>query len=112
MILNQPIIPVDAYDVVSLTMKAGTSNVAVPIQPSVTAGDVVFLIISSNIYDVGVNYTVDGLSAVHDLDGPHVLLGSGAVSFLNNTAPPQKLTFNNTLTKDINLQVVVGRKLP
>jgi len=111
-ILNQPIIPVDAYDVVSLTMKAGTSNVAVPIQPSVTAGDVVFLIISSNIYDVGVNYTVDGLSAVHDLDGPHVLLGSGAVSFLNNTAPPQKLTFNNTLTKDINLQVVVGRKLP
>src|SRR3974377_633230 len=91
-ILNQPIIPVDAYDVVSLTMKAGTSNVALPIQPSVTAGDVVFLIISSNIYDVGVNYTVDGLSAVHDLDGPHVLLGRGAASFPTKPAPPQNPT--------------------
>jgi hypothetical protein len=112
LILNQPAIPLGAYDVASLTIAAGTSNVAVPIQPSATAGDVIFLVVSSSIYDAGVNYTVDALPAVHALDGPHVLLGSGAVSFLNNTAPPQKLTFNNTLTKDINLQVIVGRKIP
>src|SRR5262245_59778487 len=83
-ILNQPSIPLEAYDVATLTIPAGTPNVAVPIQPSAAAGDVVFLVISSSIYDAGVTYTVDGLSAVHDLDGPHVLLGSGAVSFLNS----------------------------
>jgi hypothetical protein len=111
-ILNQPSIPLEAYDVASLTIPAGKGNVAVPIQPSAAAGDVVFLVISSSVYDAGVNYTVDGLTAVHALDGPHVLLGSGAVSFLNSATPPQTLTFNNTLTKDINLQVVVGRKVP
>lgn len=112
LILNQPSIPLAAYDVSSLTVPAGASNVQVPIQPSATAGDVVFLVVSSSIYDPGVTYTVDALPAVHTLDGPHVLLGSGAVSFLNSTAPPQKLTFNNTLTKDVDLQVVVGRKVP
>jgi hypothetical protein len=111
-ILNQPAIPLEAYDVASLMIKAGASNVAVPIQPSAAAGDVVFLVVSSRIYDAGVTYTVDGLPEVHALDGPHVLLGSGAVGFLNSSAPPQTLTFDNTLTKDINLQVVVGRKVP
>src|SRR6266581_3954692 len=106
LILNQPAFPLDAYDVVTLTIKKGAS-VAVPIQPSAAAGDVVFLVVSSSIYDAGVTYTVDALPEIHALDGPHVLLGSGAVGFLNSAAPPQTLTFNNTLTKDINLQVVV-----
>jgi hypothetical protein len=47
---------------------------------------------------------------VHALDGSQVLPGSSAVSFLNITAPPRKLTLNNTLTKNINLQVVVGER--
>jgi hypothetical protein len=111
-ILSLPTIPVSAYDVVAVTVPASATNVAVPIQPSSTPGDVVFLVVSSSQYDLGVNYTVDTLPATHALDGPHMLVGSGAVSFLNNTAPPQKLTFNNTLTKDINVQVVVGRKAP
>jgi hypothetical protein len=41
-----------------------------------------------------------------------MLVGSGAVSFLNSTAPPQKLIFNNTLTSDITVQVLAGRKIP
>jgi hypothetical protein len=110
--LNQPNIPIGAYDVSTLTVPASTSNVPVPIQPSSASGDVVFVVVSSSIYDPGVNYSVDALAIAHVLDGPHVLMGAGAVSFLNNTAPPQKLTFNNTLTKDINVQVVVGRKVP
>jgi hypothetical protein len=105
-------IPVAAYDVVVLTIPASTNNVAVPIQPSSTPGDVVFLVVSSSQYDAGVNYTVDAVAATHVLDAPHILVGSGAVSLLNSASPPQKLTFNNTLTKDINVQVVVGRKVP
>ena len=111
-LLNQPGITVAAYDVAAVGIPAGSSNVNLPIQPSSGAGDVIFLVVSSSVYDPGINYTVDALTAAHVLDGPHVLLGSGAVSFLNSSAPPQKLVFNNTLTKDINVQVLVGRKVP
>lgn len=111
-LLNQPGITVAAYDVAAVDVAPGASNVALPIQPSSGAGDVIFLVVSSNLYDPGINYTVDALTVAHVLDGPHVLLGSGAVSFLNSSAPPQKLVFNSTATKDANVQVVVGRKVP
>ena len=111
-LLNQPSITVAAYDVAAVDIPAGSSNFDIPIQPSSSTGDVIFLVVSSSVYDPGINYTVDALTAAHVLDGPHVLLGGGAVSFLNSSAPPQALKFNNTLTKDINVQVVVGRKVP
>ena len=110
--INQPTIAVDAYDVAAVTIPATASNVEVPIQPSSGAGDVVFLVVSSSQYDPGLSYTVDALGVSHALDGPHILIGSGAVGLLNSAAPPQKLTFNSTLSKDANVQVVVGRKIP
>ena len=111
-LLNQPGISIAAYDVAVVDVGLGASGVNVPIQPSSGAGDVVFLVVSSTVYDPGINYTVDALPAAHVLDGPHVLLGSGAVGFLNSSAPPQKLVFNNTSTRDASVQVVVGRKVP
>lgn len=81
LILNQPAIPLDAYDVATLTIKKGASKVAVPIQPSATAGDVVFLIVSSSIYDAGVTYTVDALPEVHALDGPTCCWGVAPLAF-------------------------------
>lgn len=110
--ISQPPIVVQAYDVASATVAAGASNVAVNVQPSSTAGDVVFVVINSDRYDVGLTYTVDSSTDKHALDAPHVLLGSGAVGFMNAGAPPQKLTFTSTLAKDANVQVVVGRKNP
>jgi hypothetical protein len=111
-LLNQPGIPVAAYDVASVDIAPGASGIDVPIQPSTGAGDVVFLVVSSSVYDPGINYTEDALAVKNVLDGPHVLLGSGAVGFLNSSAPPQKLVFNNTSAKDASVQVVVGRKVP
>jgi hypothetical protein len=111
-LLNQPMLTVAAYDVAAVDVAAGASNVPLPIQPSSGAGDVIFLVVSSSLYDPGINYTVDALPAAHVLDGPHVLLGSGAVGLLNSSTPPQKLTFNSTAAKDANVQVVVGRKVP
>ena len=111
-LLNQPAIPVAAYDVATVDVAPGASGIDVPIQPSTGAGDVVFLVVSSSVYDPGINYTVDALAVNNVLDGPHVLLGSGAVGFLNSSAPPQKLVFNNTSAKDTSVQVVVGRKVP
>jgi hypothetical protein len=111
-LLNQRAIPVAAYDVATVDVAPGASGIDVPIQPSTGAGDVVFLVVSSSVYDPGINYTVDALAVKNVLDAPHVLLGSGAVGFLNSSAPPQKLVFNNTSAKDASVQVVVGRKVP
>lgn len=110
--ISQPALPVQAYDVASATIAAGASNVGVNVQPSSSSGDVIFVVVSSDQYDVGLTYKVDGASDAHALDAPHVLLGSGAVGFMNGGAPPQKLTFSSTLSKDSNVQVVVGRKNP
>lgn len=106
-LLNQPGIPIGAYDVATVDIGPGPST-DVSIQPSSAANDVVFLVVSSDAYDAGTSYTVDALPTAHALDGPHVLLGSGAVGFLNSSAPPQKLVF--TTTKKASVQVVVGRK--
>jgi hypothetical protein len=110
--INQPPIAIQAYDVASATIAAGASGVAVSVQPSSTTGDVVFVAVSSDLYDAGLTYKVDGSSDVHALDAPHVLLGAGAVGFMNGGTPPQKLTFSSALAKDANVQIVVGRKNP
>jgi len=110
--ISQPNIPVAAYDVASATIAAGASNIDVSVQPSSTAGDVVLVVVSSDTYDAGLTYKVDGGATAHALDAPHVMLGAGAVSFMNGGAPPQKLTFSSSLAKDVNIQVVAGRKNP
>ena len=109
--ISQPAISVDAYDVVAATIHATTSNVELAIQPSGTAGKVVLLLLSSSQYDTGISYTVDALTDTHVLDGPLMLVGTGAIGLLHSGASPQKLVVSNTLAKDINVQVVVGRKL-
>jgi hypothetical protein len=108
--ISEPSIDVQAYDVASATIAAGASNIDVNVQPSSTAGDVVFVLVNSDQYDAGLTYVVDGGTDTHALDAPHVMLGSGAVGFMNAGAPPQILTFTSTLTKDAHVQVVVGRK--
>jgi hypothetical protein len=110
--ISQPPIAVQAYDVASAKIAAGASSVDINVQPSSTAGDVVFVVVSSDQYDAGLSYTVDGGTDAHAVDAPHLLLGSGAVGFMNAGAPPQKLTFSSTLAKDANVRVVVGRKNP
>ena len=60
-LLNQPGITVAAYDVVAVDIAPGASNVRLPIQPSSGAGNVVFVVVSSSLYDPGINYTVDAL---------------------------------------------------
>jgi len=108
--LNLPNVSVDGYDVVAVTIPAG-KTLAVPIQPSSPSGDVVFLVVSSSQYDPGLTYTVDAVGVAHAVDGPHLLVGSGAVGLVNGAASPQTLTFDNTLANDIDVQVVVGRKI-
>jgi len=110
--ITQPTINVAAYDVASATIGAGASNVDVVVQPSSTVGEVLFVVVSSDAYDAGLTYKIDGSATAHALDAPHVMLGAGAVGLMNGGAPPQKLTFSSTLAKEANIQVVAGRKTP
>jgi hypothetical protein len=110
--LNQPMISVAAYDVVQVTLAAGASAIAVPIQPGSTTGDVVLLVVNSSEFGAALTYTVDAVGTTHVLDGPHLLIGSGAVGFLNAAAPPKLLTFTNGLASSADVQVVVGRNVP
>jgi hypothetical protein len=55
---------------------------------------------------------VDALTVKYALDGPHVPLGSGAVGFLNSSAPPQTLIFQQWIREEASVQVVVGRNVP
>jgi len=103
---------VDAYDVVTATVSKSGGQTTVPIQPSTTVGDVLFVAVSSSQYDPTVSYTVDSVGGSHALDAPHILTGAGAVGLLNSAAPPLNLKFTNNLANDITVQVVVGRKIP
>src|SRR5215472_3903397 len=87
-ILNQPSIQVSGYDVVAVTVPAAAASFAVPAVPPSTAGDVILFVVSSSRYDSGISYQVDG-GASHVLDGPHLLVGGGAVAMLNGGTPPQ-----------------------
>jgi len=110
--ITDPEITVQAYDVSSATIPTGASSVDVNIQPSTTAGDVVFVVVKSDLYGEKLTYVVDGGTDTRALDAPHVLLGSGAVGFMNATAPPQILSFSSTLPQDAHVEVIVGRKNP
>ena len=51
---------------------------------------------------------IDGAAPDRVLDGPHVFLGAGAVGFMS-AGNPQKLTFTNSSTDAVTVQVFVGR---
>ncbi len=113
-LVNVPKISIDAYDMIIVKVDAGT-NVSVDLQPTTTAGNVVMLAITSDVYDDGVagdvvTYTHGGGANKLELDGPHLLMGPGAVALLGS-APPASLSFSNSLTKPVNLQILVGRKV-
>lgn len=110
--ISQPNIAVEAYDVASATIAAGASDIDVVVQPSSTAGDVVFVVVFSDTYGAGLTYKIDGGGTAHALDAPHLMLGAGAVGLMNGGAPPQKLTFSSTLANDAKVQVIAGRKNP
>lgn len=108
--IAQPSIEIQSYDVATATIGAGATSIDVVVQPSATPGDVVLVVVTSDLFGAGLTYVVDGGTDTHALDAPHVLLGAGAVGFMNAGAPPQTLTFDNTLAKSAHVQVVVGRK--
>lgn len=109
--VKQGPIEVEAYDVVSATLppeSGGTpSDTTVEVQPAGAAGAVLLFVITSDAYGDGVTYDVGTTETA--LNGPLLLVGSGAVTLLGAT-PPETLTFHNATTNPVQVQVLVGRQ--
>lgn len=96
-------IDVAVYSVMNITVPAGGSAV-LDASPD-AAGEL--LIITADSYE-NITYTVTG-GVTATLDGPHVLLGSGAVGLLNSGNPVETITFNSTATEDVEVTIMLGR---
>jgi hypothetical protein len=94
---------VDAYDSVHVDIAAGATT-AVAILPG-QSPDVTLLVIHPRSPSPHLTYDVGG-SAV-PLDGPHVLIGAGAVKLL--AADVGSLTFKNDTGADAGIDILVGR---
>ena len=91
---------VDAYDKFDIDL-ADTVTQTVNLVPS---GTISLLVINPKTPDANLSYDL-GSSAIA-LDGPHVLIGSGAVSLLGGAT---SLTFTNNTGADAVIEILVGR---
>lgn len=103
---------VDAYDKISVVLAAdlatNPTKVDVQVQPADADGKVHLLVIRASAYDTEIKFSVDESNeAPFDLDGPVVLIGTGAVSLLAKA--PQTLHFSNGTSSDVTVDILVGR---
>ena len=100
---------IDAYDKISIQLAADSASVDVDVQPSDGTGDVQLLVITASSYETQVTFSADeGATPPFLLDGPVVLIGTGAVKLLAD--PPQTLRFNNAASELLNVDILVGRQ--
>jgi len=90
----------DAYDKIEVTITVGATQ-QVNLVPS---GTVSLLIINPVVPDAGLSYDVGGNTVA--LDGPHVLIGAGAVSLLGGATD---LSFTNNTAADATIEILLGR---
>lgn len=91
---------VDAYDKFGINL-ADSVTQAVNLVPS---GNISLLVINPKTPDKDLSYDLSGTPVA--LDGPHVLIGSGAVSLLSGAT---SLTFTNNTGADAVIEILVGR---
>lgn len=99
---------VAAYDKLSVQLAGNASEVDVEVQPSAAAGDVELLVMRASSYDPPVTYSADAGTTDFPLDGPVVLIGTGAVALL--AAVPQTLRFDNPSADPVDVEILVGRQ--
>ena len=90
----------DAYDKFEITI-GDTLTQVVNLVPS---GIISLLIINPKIPDEDLSYDLSGNKVV--LDGPHVLIGTGAVGLLGGAT---SLSFTNKTGADSVVEILIGR---
>lgn len=98
---------VDAYDKILVNIEKNITNKTVELQPSTSAGQVQFLMITATDYK-NLSYKVNKGSKTFRLDAPHILIGTGAISMLD-VAPALLLFSNDSTTQDAAIEILVGR---
>jgi len=93
---------VEAYDKIEAVIPTGGSA-TVNVQPGTGAQ---FLLITASSY-ANMTYEVDASGTTVTLDGPHVLIGAGAVGLLGSTQ--NKFKFSNGGSEDVTVDILVGR---
>ena len=98
---------VDAYDKILVNIEKNATDKTVELQPSSTAGQVQFLMITASDYKL-LSYKVNSGTDIFQLDAPHLLIGKGAVKMLDE-APAQLLFSNSSSTQDAAIEILVDR---
>lgn len=91
---------VDAYDKFDINL-ADTDSQVVNLTPG---GDTSLLVINPRVPHEDLSYDLSGSPIA--LDGPHVLIGAGAVSLLGGAT---SLTFTNNTGADAVIEILIGR---
>lgn len=101
---------VDAYDMVKVEVASGADAMEVSLQPS-TGDEVKLLMLHASSFSEDLTYSINASEADvakrFALDGPHLLVGSGALALLGD--PPQRLFLYNGGIDAAQLSVLVGR---
>lgn len=92
---------VDAYDKFDVIIP-DTASQAVNLVPG--GASISLLVINPQTPDANLSYDLSGNPVA--LDGPHVLIGAGAVSLLGGAS---SLTFSNNTGADATIEILVGR---
>ena len=95
------IVEADAYDKFEVEL-ADTVTQAVNLVPA--GASISLLVINPETPDASLSYDLGGTPVI--LDGPHVLIGEGAVSLLGGAT---SLTFTNSTGADAVIEILVGR---
>jgi hypothetical protein len=103
------VLEVDAVDSLDVEVDKATGGTAtkkkVEVQPTGDAKKIKLFMITTKTYDGKVKYTIDGKTV--PLDGPHVLIGSGAAGLLPKA--PEEIEFSNEGTEKTAIKILVGR---
>lgn len=95
------IVNADAYDKFEVELLDTVTQV-VNLVPA--GADISLLVINPKKPDAKLSYDLSGTPVI--LDGPHVLIGKGAVSLLGGAT---SLTFTNSTGADAVIEILVGR---
>lgn len=115
-ILISKTVTVEAYDKIDVTVKKTDVDKVVEIQPAEKSSQIQILLIKSSEYGTEADstklgylgYKVNDASATEIfLDQDQLFFGQGQVGLLG--AKVNKLLFTNKLTKDVTIEIFVGR---
>ncbi|MGV9456377.1 hypothetical protein [Streptomyces sp. NPDC003635] len=98
---------VDAYDRLSVALPAGAKDVDVEVQPAKVPKQLSMLVVRASRPAAAITVSADGGGTHYPLDGPFVLIGSGAVRLLADA--PGALRLSNGTAADVTVDILVGR---